>query len=107
MKCPICLSPDTTVIDSRPTEDSTRRRRKCLSCGERWTTWEHEQKPDKDGTTPHTEKFIREAWLERSWNTARISKHLKRTGRDIEEHEVYRVIRQHYNDCYERETNAE
>lgn len=31
---------DTTVTDSRPHGKSTRRRRKCLSCGERWSTLE-------------------------------------------------------------------
>lgn len=40
MKCPFCGAEDTKVIDSRPTEDSIRRRRKCESCGRRFTTYE-------------------------------------------------------------------
>jgi len=41
MKCPICSQPDSKVIDSRPTENSTiRRRRECLSCHHRFTTYE-------------------------------------------------------------------
>ena len=42
MKCPFCGFQDSKVIDSRPTEDysSIRRRRSCLSCGKRFTTYE-------------------------------------------------------------------
>ena len=42
MKCPYCGNPDTSVIDSRPSEDnaSTRRRRSCDKCGKRFTTYE-------------------------------------------------------------------
>ena len=41
MKCPTCGYPDSKVIDSRPTEEgSIRRRRECLNCGKRFTTYE-------------------------------------------------------------------
>ena len=42
MKCPYCGYSDSKVIDSRPTEDdlSIRRRRGCLQCGKRFTTYE-------------------------------------------------------------------
>lgn len=42
MRCPFCSRPDTKVIDSRLANegDSVRRRRECLSCGERFTTFE-------------------------------------------------------------------
>ncbi len=42
MKCPYCSNPDTKVVDSRPTEDnvSIRRRRSCLKCNKRFTTYE-------------------------------------------------------------------
>ncbi len=41
MKCPACGTTDSKVIDSRPTETgSIRRRRECLSCGKRFTTYE-------------------------------------------------------------------
>lgn len=45
MRCPTCMSLDTQVKDSRPTEDSSaiRRRRLCLSCGFRFTTFERVQ----------------------------------------------------------------
>ena len=42
MKCPSCEGNDDKVIDSRPAEDgsSIRRRRECLLCGARFTTYE-------------------------------------------------------------------
>jgi transcriptional repressor NrdR len=43
MRCPYCDSADTRVTDSRDAEDGIRRRRECLSCGQRFTTYEHIQ----------------------------------------------------------------
>lgn len=45
MRCPNCQSLDTQVKDSRPTEDAAaiRRRRVCLSCNFRFTTFERVQ----------------------------------------------------------------
>ena len=40
MKCPFCLHPQTKVIDSRESTDRTRRRRQCLDCDKRFTTYE-------------------------------------------------------------------
>ena len=41
MKCPVCNHPESKVIDSRPTENgSIRRRRECLQCKKRFTTYE-------------------------------------------------------------------
>ena len=42
MRCPYCNQPESKVIDSRPTEEnnSIRRRRECLACGKRFTTYE-------------------------------------------------------------------
>ena len=41
MNCPYCNASDTKVIDSRPAEDnSIRRRRQCDRCGRRFTTYE-------------------------------------------------------------------
>ncbi|MCU7939499.1 MAG: transcriptional regulator NrdR [gamma proteobacterium symbiont of Bathyaustriella thionipta] len=42
MRCPFCNAPDTKVIDSRLANegDSVRRRRECLTCAERFTTFE-------------------------------------------------------------------
>lgn len=45
MQCPHCDFEDTKVIDSRLSEnkDAVRRRRECLSCGERFTTYERRE----------------------------------------------------------------
>ncbi|MDH4234658.1 MAG: transcriptional regulator NrdR [Gallionella sp.] len=42
MKCPFCKHPDTQVVDTRESEDgeSIRRRRRCLACDKRFTTYE-------------------------------------------------------------------
>ena len=42
MKCPFCLSGDTKVVETRTGRDgfSIRRRRECMACGRRFTTFE-------------------------------------------------------------------
>ncbi len=42
MKCPFCGYEESKVIDSRPTDEGEkiRRRRECISCGKRFTTYE-------------------------------------------------------------------
>lgn len=42
MKCRYCTSTESKVIDSRPTDDGSaiRRRRECMGCGKRFTTYE-------------------------------------------------------------------
>lgn len=42
MRCPSCGNPESKVVDSRPSEDGAaiRRRRECLGCGHRFTTYE-------------------------------------------------------------------
>jgi len=43
MNCPYCGYPDCKVIDSREVNDGIRRRRQCLSCSSRFTTYERLQ----------------------------------------------------------------
>lgn len=57
MRCPFCKADNNRVIDSRASADgfAIRRRRECLACGRRWTTYERiEESPirvvKKDGT---------------------------------------------------------
>lgn len=64
MKCPFCHEPDTSVLESRVAEDgdSLRRRRECIKCGQRFTTYERVEGPvllivKKDG---RREPFDRE-----------------------------------------------
>ena len=42
MRCPSCGHPESKVVDSRPSDDNTtiRRRRECLACRHRFTTYE-------------------------------------------------------------------
>lgn len=42
MRCPFCSNPESKVIDSRPADEgaSIRRRRECLACHKRFTTYE-------------------------------------------------------------------
>ena len=42
MRCPYCYNEDDKVVDSRVAEDgrAIRRRRECLGCGRRFTTFE-------------------------------------------------------------------
>ena len=42
MKCPFCAEPNTQVVDTRENEDgdTVRRRRRCLACDKRFTTYE-------------------------------------------------------------------
>jgi transcriptional repressor NrdR len=42
VRCPFCTADEDKVVDSRPADDSAavRRRRECLSCGRRFTTYE-------------------------------------------------------------------
>ncbi len=45
MICPYCRFPDSKVIDSRPKDDRIKRRRECIKCGTRFTTYEIIEKP--------------------------------------------------------------
>ena len=62
MRCPFCAYNDSKVIDSREADDGIRRRRECLSCSRRFTTYERVQAAalmvvKKDG---RREEFSRE-----------------------------------------------
>jgi transcriptional repressor NrdR len=65
MKCPYCGYADSKVVDSRDTELSVRRRRQCLACRARFTTYERVQAASlfvikKDG---RREEFSRDKLL--------------------------------------------
>ena len=55
MFCPYCKHSETKVTDTRDSESDTRRRRECLKCSKRFTTYEKTESPDikvvkKDGS---------------------------------------------------------
>ncbi len=71
MECPYCSSDDLKVTDKRASPEGIRRRRECLKCKKRFTTYEKIEKGDffvikKDGSR---EKFDREK-LERGVDKA-------------------------------------
>ena len=45
MRCPFCGEDDTKVIDSRSVEGKKKRRRCCIKCGKRFTTFESVERP--------------------------------------------------------------
>lgn len=61
MKCPYCNSCDLKVVDKRDSGDEIRRRRECVKCGKRFTTYERVERDlfviKKDGKR---ERFSRE-----------------------------------------------
>ena len=63
MKCPYCNFEETQVIDTRDTEnlEATRRRRECMKCNKRFTTYERVEEADiiivkKDGRRERFER---------------------------------------------------
>jgi len=62
MKCTYCHNPETKVTDKRDTHEMTRRRRECLKCKKRFTTYEKYEPIEryvikKDG---RRERFVRD-----------------------------------------------
>ena len=76
MICPICKKGETSVVDSRPTEDGTtiRRRRLCV-CGERFTTFERDK----------LAKSIYIALKKRPLDTDTVEKFITKITRSLEE----------------------
>ena len=96
MLCPFCKTDDTSVVDSRPTEDGTaiRRRRTC-SCGERFTTFERIQYREltvvkKNGRKSifdrnKLSKSIYIALKKRPLDTDTVEKFISKISRNLEE----------------------
>ncbi len=68
MRCPSCSNLESKVVDSRPSDDGTsiRRRRECLACGTRFTTYERSEenpliviKSDGSSEAYDRQKFFR------------------------------------------------
>ncbi len=96
MICPFCKKGETSVVDSRPTEDGTaiRRRRLCV-CGERFTTFERVQYRElvvikKNGRKSNLDrdklsKSIYIAMKKRPIDTETIEKFISSIMRSLEE----------------------
>ncbi len=105
MKCPACSNMENKVIDSRLNKegDIIRRRRECLSCEERFTTYERVEKSlpfvvKKDG---RREEFNREKIL------SGVKKACQKRPISIEKVEgLVERVEQHFQDLGEKEISA-
>ena len=96
MICSICKKGETSVVDSRPTEDGTAiRRRRLCSCGERFTTFERIQYRElmvvkKNGRKSAFDrdklsKSIYIALKKRPLDTETVEKFISKISRNLEE----------------------
>ncbi len=105
MKCPACSNMENKVIDSRMNKegDIIRRRRECLNCSERFTTYERLEKSlpfvvKKDG---RREEFNREKILDG------VKKACQKRPVSIEKVEaLVDRVEQHFQDLGEKEISA-
>lgn len=100
MKCPKCSADDDKVLDSRAARDGAaiRRRRECLHCGARFTTYEEIDRDGlvvvkRDGTRqpferPKLERAIRQACGKRKVSTDQIKDMIDRVVARLEGDEV-------------------
>jgi transcriptional repressor NrdR len=103
MNCPFCGLPDSRVVDSRETEskEAIRRRRECMTCGQRFTTYEKiEEIPitvtKRDGSTElfHPDKLLRglmRACTKRRVPVERLEQVVADIERQLREEAAYQV----------------
>ncbi len=97
MRCPYCRQDNDRVIDSRASQDgfATRRRRECISCHRRYTTYEKIEEPavkviKKDGTRVPFEREKIKRGLERAcWK------------RPVSDEQLEAIVSAIENDVYE------
>ena len=96
MICPFCKKDDTSVVDSRPTEDgSAIRRRRLCNCGERFTTFERVQfreltvvKKNGRKSAFDREKLSKSVYIalkKRPIDTDTVEKFISKISRSLEE----------------------
>ena len=105
MNCPYCAGQESKVIDSRSLDEGVRRRRKCLTCNNRFTTYERIQPHDifvikKDGRREEFSRDklflgIRKACEKRPLPTGAIDKFV-----DTIEAELYEVGKSEVSSSY-------
>jgi transcriptional repressor NrdR len=107
VRCPWCGNEDSKVIDSRPAHggDAIRRRRECLACGRRFTTFERTEAPalrvvKRDGTREPYQRAkvvagVRKAIVNRPVTEEqvdrlmdRVEERLRRKGPDVPTQDV-------------------
>jgi transcriptional repressor NrdR len=78
MKCPFCSHNSTKVTNKRDVSEDIRRRRECLKCGKRFTTYERTEKPEiyvikKDGRREKFDRKKLERGIEKAFEKRPIS----------------------------------
>tara|TARA_B100000941_G_scaffold290332_1_gene272040 strand:- start:5385 stop:5831 length:447 start_codon:yes stop_codon:yes gene_type:complete len=86
MNCPACNNNNTKVIESRESSNSIRRRRECILCNERFTTYE------KIHIT--TISVIKRDWTKEDFSIEKLEKSIKIacTKRPIEDSDISKLI---------------
>jgi transcriptional repressor NrdR len=107
MRCPWCNADDDKVVDSRPADEAAaiRRRRECLACGRRFTTYERVEEVGlvvrkRDGTKEPFDRDKLEAGIRKALSSrpvtnlaidqmvARIETRLRRRGPEIRSQQI-------------------
>jgi transcriptional repressor NrdR len=90
MRCPVCRSPDTRVLDKRDSADAstTRRRRQCATCLHRFTTYE---RPDTSSLM-----VVKSDHRRQEWNPDKLRRSLQVacTKRPISAETIERTVEQ-------------
>lgn len=98
MKCPYCSVDNDKVIDSRSNNDgfSIRRRRECLDCHRRFTTYENVERPQI--------KVIKKGGIREPFNTDKIREGLEKAcwKRPVSDERIRDLIGQIERDVYDR-----
>jgi len=92
MKCPFCYVPESKVIDTRASENgmSIKRRRECISCGRKFTTYERVEDivlmvVKKDGSRQPFDRRKLTNGIVRAWEKRPITmEQIDKTVSDIE-----------------------
>ncbi|MEC7921382.1 MAG: ATP cone domain-containing protein, partial [Chloroflexota bacterium] len=86
MNCPSCNFKDTKVVESRESSDSIRRRRECLKCSKRFTTYEKIQISSKI--------VIKSDYTKESFSLDKLEKSVRIacTKRPVENEDINRLI---------------
>jgi transcriptional repressor NrdR len=79
MECPYCLKTEFKVTNKRDAIEGIRRRRECLSCGKRFTTYEKIERDDlyiikKDGTRQKFERDKLRKGIDKAFEKRAVSK---------------------------------
>jgi transcriptional repressor NrdR len=91
MKCPFCSNTKSKVTDKRESSDEIRRRRECLRCEKRFTTYERRAEQDiyvikKDNSRQKFDRQKLERGLQKAFEKRPVSQgKIKEIANDIEE----------------------